>query len=299
MQDRDIAGKGTTGMPFETGGAAPKRIAVIGAGISGLGAAHHAGRRPSPSCCSRRRRRLGGHARTIVAGKRGDQPVDTGFIVFNHVNYPHLTRLFADLDVPVAKSNMSFSASIGGGRLEYALNDLNAIFGQRRNLCRSALLGMLRDIMRFNARAVETAREPGPDDRRADREAGARRPGSGTHYLLPFSGAIWSTPKEGILDFPAHAMVRFFENHALLGYDRPAPVVHRGGRFGGIRPPSRRGAVPARRGHPAGSGGGCGAPDAGGRRGEGAGRGVGGLRRGRLRHPFRPDARHAVGCDRA
>jgi uncharacterized protein len=162
-------------------------------------------------------RRLGGHARTIVAGKRGDQWVDTGFIVFNHVNYPHLTRLFADLDVPVAKSNMSFSASISGGRLEYALNDLDAVFGQRRNLVDPRYWGMLRDIMRFNAKAVETAREPG-----LTIGGLLDRLGTGAwfrdYYLLPFSGAIWSTPKEGILDFPAHAMVRFFENHALLGY---------------------------------------------------------------------------------
>jgi uncharacterized protein len=162
--------------------------------------------------------RLGGHARTIVAGKRGDQPVDTGFIVFNYVNYPHLARLFAELGVPVAKSNMSFSASIGGGRFEYALNDLNAIFGQRRNIADPRYWRMLRDIMRFNAHAVEAAREPGLTIGGLIEKLGL---GAWFRdcYLLPFSGAIWSTPKEGILDFPAHAMVRFFENHALLGYE--------------------------------------------------------------------------------
>jgi len=162
--------------------------------------------------------RLGGHARTIVAGKRGDQPVDTGFIVFNYVNYPHLARLFAELGVPVAKSNMSFSASIGGGRFEYALNDLNAIFGQRRNIADPRYWRMLRDIMRFNAKAVEAAREPGLTIGGLIEKLGL---GAWFRdcYLLPFSGAIWSTPKEGILDFPAHAMVRFFENHALLGYE--------------------------------------------------------------------------------
>ena len=68
-----------------------------------------------------------------MAGKNGDQPVDTGFIVFNYANYPHLAALFKELDVPVVKSNMSFGASIDGGRFEYALTNLNAVFAQRRN----------------------------------------------------------------------------------------------------------------------------------------------------------------------
>ena len=204
-------------MPFETGKAAPKRIAVIGAGISGLGAAHMLAD-DHRIVLFEAEGRLGGHARTVMAGKRGDQPVDTGFIVFNYVNYPHLSRLFADLGVPVAKSNMSFSASIGGGRLEYALNDLNAIFGQRKNILDPRYWGMLRDILRFNAGAVEAAREPGLTIGGLIEKL---RLGAWfrDYYLLPFSGAIWSTPKEGILDFPAWAMVRFFENHALLGYD--------------------------------------------------------------------------------
>ncbi len=203
-------------MPFETGKAAPKRIAVIGAGISGLGAAHLLAD-DHRVVLFEAEGRLGGHARTVMAGRRGDQPVDTGFIVFNRVNYPHLVRLFEDLGVPVAASRMSFSASIGGGRFEYALSDLNGLFGQRRNLVDPRYWGMLRDILRFNAQAVAAADEPGLT-------VGGliERLGLGTwfrdHYLLPFSGAIWSTPKEGILDFPAAALVRFFENHALLGY---------------------------------------------------------------------------------
>jgi uncharacterized protein len=204
-------------MPFETGKAAPRRIAVIGAGISGLGAAHMLAD-DHRIVLFEAEGRLGGHARTVMAGRRGDQPVDTGFIVFNYVNYPHLARLFADLGVPVAKSNMSFSASIGGGRLEYALNDLNSIFGQRKNILDPRYWAMLRDILRFNAQAVEAAAEPG-----LTIGGLIAKLGLGTwfrdYYLLPFSGAIWSTPKEGILDFPAWAMVRFFENHALLGYE--------------------------------------------------------------------------------
>lgn len=158
--------------------------------------------------------RLGGHARTVMAGKRGDQPVDTGFIVFNHVNYPHLVKLFEKLDVPTAKSTMSFGASLDGGRIEYALASLDTLFAQRKNLLNPKFIGMIRDILRFNKNAVRVA-QPGMTIR--DLLAAL---GTGDYfrdyYITPFSGAIWSTPTKGILDFPADAMIRFFDNHRLL-----------------------------------------------------------------------------------
>lgn len=202
---------------LETSGpGARKRVAVIGAGISGLAAAHLLApthtvvlMEAAPS--------LGGHARTVLAGKRGDQPVDTGFIVFNRVNYPRLTALFEELDVPVAPSNMSFGASFGAGRFEYALASPAAIFAQRRNLVDPRFLRMLRDIMRFNARAPAAVRDA--DMTIADL---LRDLGTGSwfrdRYLLPFTGAIWSTPTQKVLDFPAETLVRFFRNHALMSY---------------------------------------------------------------------------------
>lgn len=120
-------------MPFEARASAPKKIAVIGAGISGMGAAHMLSEDHHVTLFEAEPR-LGGHARTIVAGKNGDQPVDTGFIVFNYANYPHLARLFKSLDVPVTKSNMSFGASLDGGRIEYALATLGSVFAQKKNL---------------------------------------------------------------------------------------------------------------------------------------------------------------------
>jgi len=203
-------------MSFGTGATAPRTIAVIGAGISGMGAAHMLAR-THRVVLFEAEPRLGGHARTRMAGLRGDQSVDTGFIVFNYANYPHLAALFAELEVPVVKSNMSFGASIGGGKLEYGLASLRARFAQKRNLANPKFLRMIRDILRFNARAVAASDEQGLTI------AGLLdKLGMGDyfrdHYLLPLSGAIWSTPKEKILDFPAHAMMRFFENHALLSY---------------------------------------------------------------------------------
>lgn len=201
-------------MPFEAGRVAPKKIAVIGAGISGMGAAHMLADSHHVTLFEAEPR-LGGHARTIIAGKRGDQPVDTGFIVFNYANYPHMAALFERLDVPVVKSTMSFGASLKGGELEYALTSLAALFAQKRNIANPKFLGMVRDIMRFNARALDVAQ-----DRSLTTGQFLEKLGTGDwfrdYYLLPLSGAIWSTPVEQIMQFPAHAMIQFFENHALL-----------------------------------------------------------------------------------
>lgn len=202
-------------MPFETFKGAPKRIAVIGAGISGMGAAHML------SCdhnvvLFEAEPRLGGHARTVIAGKNSDQPVDTGFIVFNNANYPNLLKLFGELDVPIAKSDMSFAASINGGALEYGLHSIGALFAQKKNLANPKFLGMCRDVLRFNKRALAVA-----DDPEMTTGQFLEKLGTGDwfrdYYILPLSGAIWSTPVDKILDFPAQAMIQFFKNHALMG----------------------------------------------------------------------------------
>lgn len=202
-------------MPFETFKGAPKRIAVIGAGISGMGAAHMLSRHNNVVLFEAENR-LGGHARTVLAGKNGDQPVDTGFIVFNNVNYPNLLKLFDELQVPIAKSDMSFAASINGGALEYGLHSVGALFAQKKNLANPRFLRMIRDVLHFNKRGFEVA-----DDPEMTIGQFLEKLGTGDwfrdYYILPLSGAIWSTPVEKILDFPAQAMIQFFKNHALMG----------------------------------------------------------------------------------
>ena len=159
--------------------------------------------------------RLGGHARTVVAGKNGDQPVDTGFIVFNHVNYPNLVNLFTELEVPTALSDMSFAASIGGGRMEYGLRNIQALFAQPSNLGRPGFLRMIRDLMHFNRHAESMATDSSITLGELMDQMGMGR-WFRDYYLTPISGAIWSTPKEEIMDFPAQALVRFFRNHHLM-----------------------------------------------------------------------------------
>jgi len=198
-----------------------KRIAVIGAGISGMSAAYRLAADHEVTLYESEGR-IGGHARTRQAGPRSDQTVDTGFIVFNHATYPHLTALFAELGVPVTPSKMSWGASFRDGALEYGLADLDTIFAQRRNMLSPRFLRMIRDILRFNARAIEVSSDP-------DLAIGGLIERLGLsddfrdHYLLPFSGAIWSTPTDKILDFPAAALVRFFRNHGLLHHTGQHP----------------------------------------------------------------------------
>jgi Predicted NAD/FAD-binding protein len=201
-------------MSFDALPIRPQRIAVIGGGISGLASAyllapHHA------VTLFEAAPKLGGHARTVMAGIRGDQPVDTGFIVFNYANYPRLTRMFQELDVPVTKSDMSFGASINGGQIEYGLRNLAAMTAQRRNLLRPGFVQMVRDILRFNKRAEALAKD---DHSTIGELMDGLKLGAWfqRYYLLPLCGAIWSTPPAEIRAFPARTLVQFFRNHALL-----------------------------------------------------------------------------------
>jgi predicted NAD/FAD-binding protein len=202
-------------VPFDLTRGAPKKIAIIGGGISGLASAWLLSRHHQVTLFEAAPR-LGGHARTVLAGRNGDQPVDTGFIVFNYANYPLLTGMFRDLEVPVVKSEMSFGVSLGQGRLEYALQSGNTLFGQRSNLFRPTFYSMLRDILRFFADAE------GKVSGRADltieallAELDLGQPFR-EQFLYPICGAIWSTPASGIGAFPAEALIRFLRNHALM-----------------------------------------------------------------------------------
>ena len=201
-------------MTFQKMPIRPKKIAVIGGGVSGLGAAYALSNTYQVTLFEAENR-LGGHARTVFAGKNGQQPVDTGFIVFNYPNYPELSQLFSELNVPIARSDMSFGASLKDGSIEYALRNFDAIFAQRKNVLNPQFVKMVWDINRFNTIGLKVA-----DDESLTIGQFLKRLKTGDwfrdYYLLPLSGAIWSTPTEKILDFPAYSMLQFFKNHALL-----------------------------------------------------------------------------------
>jgi predicted NAD/FAD-binding protein len=212
------------------------KIAIIGSGISGLGAAH-ALRDDARITLYESGPRLGGHTNTVDVTLDGvTAGVDTGFLVFNERTYPNLIRLLDELSIPVAKSDMSFGVSVargGGRRLEWAGTDLNAVFAQRRNLLSPVFLGMLRDILRFNREATRIAQEPGRHDGESLGEF-LDRGGFGDAfrrwYLLPMAAAIWSCPMATMLAYPLSTFARFCHNHGLLQVEnRPQWFTVRGG----------------------------------------------------------------------
>ena len=212
------------------------KIAIIGSGISGLGAAY-ALRDDARITLYEGAQRLGGHTNTVDVTLDGvTAGVDTGFLVFNERTYPNLSRLFGELAVPVAKSDMSFEVSVAQGgerRLEWAVTDLDAVFAQRRNLLSPRFLGMLRDIMRFNREATRIALGAEGDDGASLGEFLERgRYGAAFRgwYLLPMAAAIWSCPMATMLAYPMTTFARFCHNHGLLQVnDRPQWYTVRGG----------------------------------------------------------------------
>ena len=198
------------------------RIAVIGSGISGLGAAWALSKRHQVVLYEKAQR-AGGHAHTSDIDYDGTRiAVDTGFIVYNETNYPNLVRLFAALGVETQTSDMSFGVSLDGGRLEWSGDRVGTLFAQKRNIFRPSHHAMWMDILRFNRMAPADLLNGSLEGLSLGAYLDRRRLGSAfrDRYLLPMAAAIWSTPNAGMLDFPANAFIAFFDNHRLLaGFD--------------------------------------------------------------------------------
>jgi predicted NAD/FAD-binding protein len=206
------------------------RIAIVGAGIAGNAAAWILSKQHSVTVYESESQ-AGGHSHTATIDYDGTAlAVDVGFIVYNETNYPNLTALFACLGVETVESCMSFAVSADNGGFEWKggggnrFETLKNLFVQPSNLLSLSYLKMLRDVLVFNARSVE--------DYNAGRLEGLSlgeyfsslrlAPRLLTDYLTPMGAAIWSTPADQVLQFPAKNFVAFFNNHRLLQIDRPA-----------------------------------------------------------------------------
>ena len=229
-----------------------KKVAIIGAGISGLGCAYALRQHPDLEITLfEGGNHIGGHSNTVdltleTPDGQMTYGVDTGFLVFNRKTYPRLVRLFEEIQVPIAPSEMSFSVSIDAGRktgrnkkIEWAGNDLNSFFGQRSNVFSLSFWRMAYDILRFNRIATRLAEEQittkleysEPDERIKDFLDRNRFSTSfKENYFLPMIGAIWSCSVEQMLEFPIQTMVRFCHNHGLLQIqNRPQWLTVKGG----------------------------------------------------------------------
>jgi len=195
------------------------KIAIIGAGISGLTAAYYLNRNHQVSVFEAADK-IGGHTATVDVSHEGRQyAIDTGFIVFNDWTYPNFIELMDELGVDSEPTEMSFSVRCESTGVEYGGNNLNTMFAQRRNLLRPSFHRMIRDILKFNREAIR------------DLDAGyisqATRLGEYLRanqygdefvyqYILPMGCAIWSASTERMIDFPLRFFVQFFKNHGLL-----------------------------------------------------------------------------------
>jgi predicted NAD/FAD-binding protein len=201
------------------------RLAIIGTGISGLGCAYFLQRRYQLTMYEKADY-IGGHTNTLRIDEAGGQvPIDTGFMTYNQVTYPNLTRLFRELDVVSRSSSMSFSVQHLPAKLEFCGSSLNHLFGQRRNLFKPDFWKMLLQINRFNkeaSAAVQSSRDPSVSLGEYVRE---RNYGEHflNYYLLPMSCAVWSSPPDNMLQFPAMTLLRFFHNHGFLGLHTQHP----------------------------------------------------------------------------
>ena len=195
------------------------RIAVVGAGIAGLGAAH-ALRRVHDVEVFERDARAGGHANTVTVPRPGggELHLDTGFLVHNEHNYPRLSRLFRELGVGVQDSEMSFAVSCPTSGFEYSAVRL---WSQPRAVLNPAVLGLFREVIRFlrtGQSALEERHAASTLDDYVTSEGYSRR--FRDLYLVPFASALWSTAPAQTLAFPVSYAVRFFQNHGLLGFRR-------------------------------------------------------------------------------
>jgi len=202
------------------------KIAIIGTGISGLGAAWLLSQNYRVQVFEQNAY-VGGHSNTVETKGRHGQivPVDTGFIVYNEQSYPNLTRLFAHLNIPTHPSDMSFSVSLDDGWFEYAADDeMRGLFAQKRNLFRPRFYRMVLETLRFFREAPALLQRS--DASTLTLGEWLAQGGYGEAFvrdhLLPMGAAIWSAPPDEIMGFPACSFVRFFENHGLLKLrDRP------------------------------------------------------------------------------
>lgn len=194
-------------------------LAIIGSGIAGMGCAHYLKDRYQLTIYEQAGW-IGGHTNTVTVEEKGREvPIDTGFMVYNEVTYPRLIRLFKELEVETQPTDMAFGVFQTAAHFYWCSTGVNGLFAQRGNLLKPNFWAMIWDISRFNKDARELLSDPLDTTLSLGDFVRQRGYSEGfvQYYIVPMSAAIWSTPGDQMLDFPAHTLARFFHNHGLLG----------------------------------------------------------------------------------
>jgi predicted NAD/FAD-binding protein len=201
-----------------------QKLAIIGTGIAGMGCGYFL-HKDFDLTLYEQADYMGGHTNTVSVDEGGKQiHFDTGFMVFNHVTYPYLTKLFEELKVETKKTSMSFSVQHVPSGLEYCGSGMSGLFAQRKNIFSPKFVRMLMQISKFNKVALELIENSKFKIQDSGEETVAEfcdKHNFGNDflhkYLIPMSGAVWSTPPDKMLQFPAFTLIRFFFNHGFLG----------------------------------------------------------------------------------
>lgn len=194
-------------------------LAIIGTGIAGMGCGHLLQDKYDLTFFEKNNY-VGGHTNTVTVNEDGKEVyMDTGFMVFNFETYPNLCKLFDEIKAPVKKTDMSFSVQYVPTGLEYCGSGLDGLFAQRKNIFNVGYIKMLMEITRFNKISVEILDNPQYENYTLAQYIKEFKFSEEMlwKYLVPMSSAVWSTPMDKMLDFPAVALIRFFKNHGFLG----------------------------------------------------------------------------------
>jgi predicted NAD/FAD-binding protein len=200
-------------------------MALIGTGIAGMACGHFLHPHFDLTIYEKNDY-IGGHTHTVFAEEdRRSVPIDTGFMVYNEVTYPHLTKLFETLGVATQSTTMSFSVQHVPTGLEFCGSGLSGLFAQRKNILNFRFWKLLLQIDRFNRDAPSILENPTYENYTLKRYAAEQGYGYDflEKYLIPMSSAVWSTPPAGMLEFPVVTLVRFFKNHGFLGLHTQHP----------------------------------------------------------------------------